>query len=108
MLLHQIGTEKPHFKRVIDPKDINRVLCVKVKQNNPRIINQSGAFLLFGINKVKGVMADLDSSWLPLSDKLFIHDKKKIRNDLELMGITASFVYPEMENYSKKLKEIYK
>ena len=108
LLLHQIGTEKPHFKRVIDPKDINRVLCVKVKQNNPRIINQSGAFLLFGINKVKGVMADLDSSWLPLSDKLFIHDKKKIRNDLELMGITASFVYPEMENYSKKLKEIYK
>ena len=80
----------------------------QVKQNNPRIINQSGAFLLFGINKVKGVMADLDSSWLPLSDKLFIHDKKKIRNDLELMGITASFVYPEMENYSKKLKEIYK
>ena len=57
LLLHQIGTEKPHFKRVIDPKDINRVLCVKVKQNNPRIINQSGAFLLFGINKVKGVMA---------------------------------------------------
>lgn len=108
LLLHQIGTEKPHFKQIIDPKHINKVLCVKVKQNNPRIINQSGAFLLFGVNKKKEVMADLDASWLPLTDRLFIHNKKKIRTDLELMGITASFVYPEMENYSRKLKEFYK
>ena len=108
LLLHQIGTEKPHFKRVINPKDINRVVCVKVKQNNPRIINQSGAFLLFGVDRKKIIMAELDNSWLPLTDRLLIHNKKGIKTDLELMGITASFVYPEMENYSKKLKELYK
>ena len=108
LLLHQIGMEKPHFQPIINPDHINKVLCVKVKQNNPRIINQSGAFLLFGVNKKKEFMADLDTSWLPLSDKLLIYKKKKIRTDLELMGITASFVYPEMENYSRKLKEIYK
>jgi len=108
LLLHQIGTEKSHFKHEIEPKDINRVLCVKVKQSNPRIINQSGAFLLFGVNKNKSNLADLETSWLPLSDKLLIYNKKDIKKDLELMGITTSFVYPELENYSRKLKEIYK
>ena len=109
LLLHQIGFEKPHFQKIIDPKDINRVLCVKVKQNNPRIINQSGAFLLFGVNKEKGIKGDIESSWLPLksSERLLIYNKKSIKKDLELMGITASFVYPEMENYARKLKEIY-
>lgn len=109
LLLHQIGFEKPHFKNIIDPKDINRVLCVKVKQSNPRIINQSGAFLLFGVNKKKSAKANIDPSWLPLTDgnKLLIYNKEKIKMDLELMGITTSFVYPEMETYARKLKEIY-
>lgn len=109
LLLHQIGFEKPHFQKIIEPNDINRVLCVKVKQSNPRIINQSGAFLLFGVNKQKTEKADIEISWLPLkeNDKLLIYKKEKIKKDLELMGITTSFVYPEMENYARKLKEIY-
>lgn len=109
LLLHQIGFEKPHFQKIIEPEDINRVLCVKVKQNNPRIINQSGAFLLFGVKKEKKEKADIDPSWLPLaeSERLLIYRKDKIKEDLEIMGITASFVYPEMENYARKLKEIY-
>jgi hypothetical protein len=109
-LLHQIKDEKPHFQHIIIPEDINKVLCVKVKQSNPRIINQSGAFLLFGVNKEKSEMAKVDSSWFPLDsdEKLLIYNKDRIRKNLELMGITASFVYPEMESYAKKLKDIYK
>lgn len=109
LLLHQIGFEKPHFQRIIEPQDVNRVLCVKVKQNNPRIVNQSGTFLLFGINKKKSVKAEVDPAWLPLGEtnKLLIYKKKEIRKDLELLGITTSFVYPEMETYARKLKEIY-
>ncbi|WP_270657859.1 FRG domain-containing protein [Parabacteroides merdae] len=109
LLLHQIGFEKPHFQKIIEPNDINRVLCVKVKQDNPRIVNQSGAFLLFGVKNRKDIMADIDSSWLPLkgNDRLFIYKKETIKKDLELMGITTSFVYPEMENYARKLKEMY-
>lgn len=84
-------------------------MCVKVKQDNPRIVNQSGAFLLFGVKNRKDIMADIDSSWLPLkgNDRLFIYKKETIKKDLELMGITTSFVYPEMENYARKLKEMY-
>jgi hypothetical protein len=109
LLLHQIGFEKPHFKHIIEPKDINRVLCVKVKQNNPRIVNQSGAFLLYGVNKKKGQKADIETTWLPLTgkDRLLISKKKTIKKELELFGITTSFVYPEMESYARKLKEIY-
>ncbi|MEO1419207.1 MAG: FRG domain-containing protein, partial [Bacteroidota bacterium] len=37
-LLHEIKEEKPYFQPIIDPKDINRVVAVKVKQSNSRII----------------------------------------------------------------------
>jgi hypothetical protein len=52
-LLHEIKKEMPYFESKIDPKIINTVLCVKSKLNNPRIIRQDGAFLLFGINDNK-------------------------------------------------------
>lgn len=109
-LLHEIGGEKPHFKPLIVPDDINRVICVKVKQDNPRIVNQSGAFLLFGINGDKTKIAVIDPTWLPRKtdlERIYIFSKARIIKELELMGITTALVYPEMENYAKKLKEFY-
>src|SRR4051812_222553 len=52
-LLHEIKEEKSYFQPIIQPKDIERVVAVKVKQSNNRIIKQSGAFLIFGINNKK-------------------------------------------------------
>ena len=48
-------SEKPHFQNVIDSKDIERVFCVKPMFDNPRIIRQSGAFFLYGINGDKSL-----------------------------------------------------
>ncbi|MCQ6982199.1 hypothetical protein MQW33_24530, partial [Escherichia coli] len=44
--------EKPYFKDVIIPSDLERLIFVKGRNNNERMSSQSGAFLLFGNNAV--------------------------------------------------------
>lgn len=48
-LHHQIKAEKPYYTERIDPYDLGRIWVVKSKLDNKRIINQSGAFLIFGL-----------------------------------------------------------
>ncbi len=50
-LLHEIKEEKPQFENIINPEHVFSIFCVKPKYTNRRIINQKGAFLLFGLNK---------------------------------------------------------
>lgn len=106
LLHHQIGFEKPHFQKVIEPNGIDQVICVKPKLNNPRIINQAGLFLLFGCGISKKDIPEINNEWMVFDeedDKVIIRNKKKILKELELFGITNSYVYPEMDKYSKKL-----
>jgi len=63
-LLHDIREEKSYFRSIIDPKDIEKVVAVKVKQSNSRIIKQSGAFLIFGISCKKTEPAQIPEKWL--------------------------------------------
>ncbi|MGC7589210.1 FRG domain-containing protein [Bisgaard Taxon 46] len=62
-LLHEIRKEKPSFRPIIKTNDLERVICVKGKLDNNRIIRQQGCFLLFGIKDKKEVQAKLNSSW---------------------------------------------
>ena len=122
-LVRQIKGEKPNFVPMIDPYDLLNIFFVKAKYDNPRILNQSGAFLLFGL----GLDSNQDKYgyWGPLScckDKVarvpeewikrkFIipSDKKDtIRNELANLGITDSYIYPGMEQSAKELKRRYK
>ena len=57
LLLHQISLEKSHFLPIINPHDLARVYIVNVKQDNQRIRNQMGAFVLFGL----GISCENDS-----------------------------------------------
>lgn len=63
-LIHEIKEEKSYFQPIINPKDIERVVAVKVKQSNSRIIKQSGAFFIFGINGVKSQPAIIPNEWI--------------------------------------------
>src|SRR5690606_27727733 len=56
-LLHSIKEDKPHFQNIINPKDIEKVYAVQTKLDNPRIIRQNGAFLIFGNNMKKSAPA---------------------------------------------------
>lgn len=104
-LLHEIKYEKPHFQNVIDSKDIERVFCVKPMFDNPRIIRQSGAFFLYGINGDKSKPAPLGFQY-----KMYVINKahkKKIRKQLEALGIDKSTLFPEVEHVAEHIKDKY-
>ncbi|MDE6695636.1 MAG: FRG domain-containing protein [Muribaculaceae bacterium] len=104
-LLHEIKFEKPHFQNVIDSRDIERVFCVKPMFDNPRIIRQSGAFFLYGINGNKSKPASLNFGY-----KMYIINKahkQRIRKQLEALGIDKSTLFPEVEHVAEHIKEKY-
>lgn len=119
-LLHQIREEKSYFQPLIDPFDLCRTFLVKAKHGNPRIVNQAGAFFLFGLKcthdiwgaiklfKGRGeIVPAVPEKWI--KKKLIIPKKYKagILRELALLGITDSYIYPGMEQYAKELKKKY-
>jgi FRG domain protein len=120
ILLHQIREEKPYFQPLINPFDLCCTFLVKAKYGNPRIVNQAGAFFLFGLKLTNGVFAvclekgkeeevpRVPAQWV--KRKLIIPKEFKagILKELELLGITDSYIYSGMEQYAKELKKKYK
>ena len=121
--LRQIREEKPSFFPMIDPYDLLNIFFVKAKYDNPRILNQSGAFLLFGLGLAsnqdedgywgplycdKGKVAKVPDGWIKRTFIIPSDKKAKIRKELANLGITDSYIYPGMEQYAKELKQRYK
>lgn len=101
-LLQFIRVEKPHFRDRIAPNDLKSVIAVKPKQNNRRILAQSGAFLLFGL------AVDLEAS-PPLGitiERIQINGNKKptICSELDRMAINDSTMFPEIEKAAIYIK----
>lgn len=118
-LLRQIREEKAFFQANINPKDIEKVVAVKVKQSNNRIIKQSGAFLIFGINREKTNPASVPEKWIVGSQSgkadnkieidFTIHRdyKKEILKELDILSINESTLFPELDNQARYLKNRY-
>ncbi len=107
LLTHDIRRDKPHFKPEILPNDLRKVLCVKPKLDNPRIIRQDGAFLLFGIEGSKHVPATL-SAGCTLQRMLINSEKKQeLMNQLESLGLSQATLFPELEKVATYLTKKY-
>jgi hypothetical protein len=101
-LLQFIRVEKPHFRAGIVPAHLKSVLVVKPKQNNPRILAQSGAFLLFGLS------ADLEAAPPDgiVIERIQINGNKKavILGELDRMAVNDSTMFPEIEKAAIYIK----
>ena len=114
-LLHDIREEKSYFRPIINSDDIGKVIAVKVKQSNSRIIKQSGAFLIFGIGCKKTEPAQIPEEWLigdanaAKSVNLTIDKgaKEEILKQLDRLGINESTLFPELDNQARYLKNKY-
>lgn len=110
-LVHSIREEKPYFLNKIDPSHLfNHTIVVKPKMSIDRIINQSGAFVLFGINGSKDECADLNINSENYKQKIIIIPsvyKKKIIEQLKLFNINDSTVFGDMDNTAKYFKQKY-
>ena len=101
--IHFIRQEKPYFEPKVKIADLKKVICVKGRLTQDRIIAQAGSFLLFG----------LDSKLPEEGNDIFKIDRIKIKssakkdllNELDLLKVNLRTIYPSLENTSKYLKE---
>ncbi|HID9470957.1 TPA: FRG domain-containing protein [Serratia liquefaciens] len=111
LLLDAVSRDGCFMPSGIFGKDLNKVVCVKPEMDNPRIVRQDGAFLLFGMNYEKRMPASIPNHYIhaPDSGKIIIKAevKEKIISELESLGITAGNVYPEIEHVANHIKRRY-
>lgn len=107
-LMHDIKQEKPYFQERIEPRDISRVLCVRPKMDNQRLIRQDGVFLLFGIEKTKYQPASIPSGWRWYPDKARIiiknSSKKTLLKQLKNLGVSRANLFPEIDMVAQFIK----
>lgn len=103
-LLHFIREEKPFFEAAIIPDDLRKIICVKGKQSNDRISSQSGAFLLFGLDAI------FDEEGTPeiKVSRITVSNKDAILEELDLLNINESTVFPYIENSAKYVADKFK
>lgn len=104
-LLHFIREEKSYFLDKINPDDLKKVICIRSKLSNSRIISQSGAFLLFGI---EGKLVNSGDHGIEI-ERIHIKatEKAKISGELDKLNINESTVFPYIENSAKYIKKKY-
>jgi len=107
LLLHDIGSEKPHFLPKVLREDLLRVVCVKPLLDNPRIIRQEGAFLLYGCNITKLEPAPLNGQ--AVSGRFIINreEKRNLLEQLRTLGISRATMFPEIEQVATHVKQAY-
>ena len=98
-LLHFIRQEKNGFLSEIEPRDLDRIMLVKPKLNNKRILAQAGAFFAFGLNEEIGE----DNRDGIKVDRITIdgHSKGEILKQLDKLGINEKTLFPEIERAAR-------
>jgi raw score 3.48 len=95
-LLHFIKEDKSYFQNIINPDDVESVFAIKPKLDNPRIVRQHGAFLIFGIQEsplfarylLTKDMPKVPFQWIIRGKEGENHENK--RNEFEDFFITTS------------------
>lgn len=110
-LIHDINEDKPAFRPLIRRDDLERVICVRAKLDNPRIAKQDGAFLLFGINGSKKWRAAVPDHWIVCgtdTKRIIFSSKLKMRRELEHFGISEQTLFPELDYQTKSIVSRFK
>lgn len=98
-LLHEIRAEKPYFEPWIKKDDMESIFCVHPLLNNPRIRAQQGAFLIYGMDGVRTKLAqwkdDPKKGMVRRKIRIPVEAKKPLLRELEMLGLTVDFVYPD-------------
>lgn len=107
-LLDCVRMEKSHFRAEIDPITLYRPLFVKPKNNNRRIIAQSGAFIIFGLDVPVGSDKPYERNIRMVYFRIPADAKAGIRRELSRLGIDAAVLFPELEKSALIISNKYK
>lgn len=104
--LHQfIRSEKPHFLPIIDPIDLFKPYYVHPKMSNRRILSQAGGFIIHGLEPPRKI----DFAHPIVETKVVIpkDSKESLRKSLELLGISDSTLFPELDRAANRIRMTY-
>ncbi|OTQ47959.1 hypothetical protein B6C92_10050, partial [Gilliamella apis] len=73
------------------------IICIKGIKNNIRISSQSGVFLLFGLDSY---LEETGNDYIKIQ-RIKIHNQKKILDELDLLNINESTIFPGIESSAK-------
>lgn len=125
--LHFIKQEKSYFvDKINNQDDLRKVVCVRAKLNNQRIIRQNGLFFLFGMGYTKGDAVKF-SDYIKLECTKSIQEKREptiteitnptiiisaekkddILKELRTLGISKETLMPEIDTVASTLKDRY-
>ena len=109
-LLHEIRTEKPAFKERIKPEDLRRNIVVTPALKNNRISKQAGAFIITGLADYNSIGSSIEN--LRFKDKgqqllIIVENKKRIKRELESVGINYASLFPEIDDVATYLKDTF-
>lgn len=113
-LLNFVKEEKPFFEPNIISDDLQKIICIKVKQSNERISSQSGAFLLFGLDAIfneeeKDTTGDEENTReMSIFKRITVAKKEDILKELDVLNINESTVFPHIENSAKYVADKFK
>ena len=105
-LVQFIKDEKPYFLSEIQKPDLFRPVIVIPKMSNSRLNAQFGAFIIFGLDKSKGVSYRKDGT----VSKILIAKKAKVEilARLKNLGIDGSTLFPELDRASREIVARFK
>jgi hypothetical protein len=107
LLLHDVRHDRPHFDPKIRREDLLRVICVKPRLENPRIIRQEGAFLLFGCDVHKERPAVLPQETVLARLVINRSEKKSLLGQLETLGISKATMFPEIDQVATYIRDVH-
>lgn len=107
--IHEIKTEKPGFVNRIKSEHMDNCFVVLPKKDNNRIMKQDGAFIICGINyhpekKINEELRLFDDNKMLL---LLVTNKQKILEELDLLSINKSTLFPEIDSVSEYIRAKY-
>ncbi len=106
-LLQFIRAEKPYFQPIMKPLDLFVPYYVHPKMSNRRILAQSGAFILYGIDPFPSKKIIIPDKIEETHFRVPWKVKKPIRNALDNLGINESTLYPEIDKAAARIKNSY-
>lgn len=99
-LLHEVKGEKYAFDNIINPADLLQNYFIIPKKDNPRIIRQSGAFIIFGLN---GTMSQKDTGMGKI--RILHEGKEEILRELKYLGISKATLHPELYKMAEYIND---
>lgn len=109
-LVHKIRNEKSYFENVIDKNDLLRSFFVTSKLDNPRIIRQSGAFIICGMGLYKLLPSpEIYTIEKNVSKRLIISKslKRDVKRSLDTFNISSGSLFPDLSEVSGYIKSKY-